>query len=237
MDQQLIAFGRRGFLLGVLAPVRIRAAQILSPIISSPTVWIYDTFSRTVSSGWGTPNVGAAWTVTGTAADYSTTGSVGKFAGSFAFGRANCSTTPAGSFQAIAQFGDLQTSDARQTGFRLRVQNSATNFYRCYWQRSDHILYVDRVISGSGTNIASQSKTDPGASVTVKFSIENNSSGNVVVKGKVWVTGSAEPGSWDLTVTDSNAAKLTADGSFAVELGNNGSTQATIDNLLVTSIN
>lgn len=38
-----------------------------------------DTFSRTVSSAWGTPDIsGGSWTATGTAADFSVDGSVGK---------------------------------------------------------------------------------------------------------------------------------------------------------------
>lgn len=46
--------------------------------VSSIGLVMYDTFTRSASSGWGTPNIGGDWAVsTGTASDFSVNGSVG----------------------------------------------------------------------------------------------------------------------------------------------------------------
>lgn len=197
------------------------------------TTWIQDTFTRSASNGWGTPNTGAAWTVTtGTAANFSVNGSVARYSESFGYGRMSIATTPTGTVVYQVDFSNIPNLD-RQFGFDIRVQNSGQNYYRVFWQRDTHTLYIVRNINGSGTTIASQSKADPGSSGTFKVQIANDGSGNPAIDAKFW-TGT-EPGSWDVSVTDSNAAKIATDGTFALELGNDGSTTAQADNLLVQS--
>ena len=92
---------------------------------------------------------------------------------------------------------------ARRVGtsdYRLKVRSSASQTH----------LDLVRTVSGTETVLATQVVTGfvMSASDEINVRLQVTGSGTPAVKGKIWLTGKAEPANWALTATDSSTAAL-----------------------------
>jgi hypothetical protein len=174
---------------------------------TNPAATVFlDTYTRTVAGGWGTPNAGAAYTLSGTAALFSVNGTQGIM-------------QPAGGGTLIAiealgtneqdittTVGPLPTTGAtvstRNTqGIGLRLTD-ANNLYFCE-VGTDNFGNVSADIfvkvAGSGTTLAAVSL--PGLSAAGTINIRAVATG-VNIKMKAWAVGTVEPVAWTLSISD-----------------------------------
>lgn len=181
---------------------------------------VTDSFSRTVTDGWGSADSGGGWFAQGTAERLSVAGGVGRLA------LATDGLT-AGAF--------LETSDTSDADLRAVVSSD-----KVATGNGIYISVVGRRVAGAGQYQAkirllpggavgvSLTRTDaawsesvvaaetvvpglsfvPGGQLAVRLRVAGT--GPTALQVKVWARSSAEPASWFLSGTDSTAAMQTA---------------------------
>jgi PKD repeat protein len=183
---------------------------------------VADDFNRTTTNGFGSAQVGGAWTVASTAANYAVNGGLGRI------------TTPAASQSRSATLASVSARDVEArvdliidktpvgngsyasvvlrkvgtTEYRLRVRLAATATYR----------EIMRVVNGTETVLLSQTvaggfRYTAGTPVHLRFRTVGN--GTTTLQGRIWFGTEAEPTSWQIQTTDSTAA-LQAPGGVGV---------------------
>lgn len=159
-----------------------------------------DAFGRTVSNGWGTADVGGAWTVVGTASRFATTGS----AATMAFTTANDSLL---AYQAGQVYGDVDVactvtvpvSDV--TGASLEPLDlvlgglSTADYYQARLLiTTSETLTLDITQIGGSTVVPAVTVTSftyTGQALRVRFQQDSQT-----LRAKVWPAGTAEPYAW-----------------------------------------
>lgn len=192
---------------------------------------ITDTFTRSVSNGWGTADTGQSWTVVGTAADFSVTGTKGQHSlaalsaphfsqiGSFADGDVAFDVT----IPVNATGGNYDTGDAI---FRYVDSN---NYYQCHLiADTDGFAKVGigKLVAGVFTTLAglvSVGAYSPGTVVKMRAEVFGST-----LKVKGWLSTASEPDSWTGTATDTS---FTAAGQLSIKTqlsGGNTNTQPVV---------
>ena len=169
-----------------------------------------DAFSRTVGAGgWGTADVGGAWTHT-LASSFSVSGGAGNLSMAAASGPSaylNEVSAQDADLTAVLRFDKAPTATiytsmvARRIGtsdYRVKVRSASTSTS----------LDLVRTISGAETVLASQVVPGfvmtPAATINLRF--QTVGSGPTTVRAKIWVDDATEPAAWSLTATDTTAA-------------------------------
>lgn len=176
-----------------------------------------DAFGRTVASGWGTADIGGAWTTSG--------GSASDYAAGSGYGSHTQSTVNVQRRSVLASPGvdfdiyvDITTS-ATATGGSLAggpISRSpdVSNFFHArleFTTANAIILTLRKRIAGSETELDTYTAAfthTPGTFVRVRFQ-----GTGTALKAKVWLASKGEPGVWQVEATDSD---LTAAGSIGV---------------------
>ena len=182
---------------------------------------VADDFTRTTANGFGSAQIGGAWTVQSTASNYAVNGSLGLI------------TTPSAGSSRSATLASVSARDAEarvdllfdknptsngsyasvvlrkvgSTEYRLRIRVAATATYR----------EIMRVVNGTETVLQSQTvsgvRYTAGTPVHLRFRAVG--SGTTTLQGRVWFGDEAEPSTWQIQTTDSTAA-LQAPGGVGV---------------------
>jgi PKD repeat protein len=164
-----------------------------------------DAFDRTVTGGWGSADVGGAWTTTSTTA-FSVANGAGNLAMASGSGASAYLSAVAGRDVDLvtvlrydkAATGTISTSVvARRVGTSdYRVKVSAT--------ASSTSLSLVRTVSGAETVLASQVVPglviSPTTEVNVRFQAVG--SGTTTLRTRLWLSGTTEPTTWALSATD-----------------------------------
>lgn len=178
-----------------------------------------DSFSRSVTSGWGTSEVGGAWTTTGSAAQVQVDGQRGlhtMLAGALlesALTAVQSTSTDAQvtvtADKVPAGSGAFVTLDGRRI--------TGTNYYgaRLRLQADGSVLL--HVTRGNGTPV--DGGTVPGltfvAGDQLRVRVQVDGTNPTTVRAKVWEVGQAEPATWFASMTDTTSS-LQAPGSVGV---------------------
>ena len=182
-----------------------------------------DTFTRTVTGGFGTADLGGAWTLSGGATNFSVNGSAGRMSAA-----AGGSRTAA--LDAVRQTAvEVRTAlsfDKPQTGGGTYIsvigrRINATNDYRLKLRAQSTgavTAQLVRTVNGAETvvqNIASV----PGLTWTqgevLRVRLRVNGTAPTSLSARVWEEGATEPATWQLQATDTTAA-LQAPGGVGV---------------------
>ena len=169
-----------------------------------------DAFNRTVADGWGSADVGGAWSLTTAASNFGVANGVGTV-------RLATSSGPSAYLNGVsAQNVDLVTSfryDKPGTGGGLYTslvgRRIGTSDYRVKLQArgGDTLLYLVRTTSGTETVLASTViagvVVSPADQLNLRLQLEGT--GTTTVRGKFW-RGPTEPAGWTLTASDTTAA-------------------------------
>jgi CSLREA domain-containing protein len=187
-------------------------------VVAQANVLARDTYSRTVSSGWGSADVGGAWTVSGTAANWAVSSGTGRM------------TLPAqGATRSAALSGvsvvdvDLLvsvTADSAASGSGLylyteaRYRDAANQYRGKIRIAADGSVYLhaSRVTAGTQAAVGSEVVVPglsytPGTPIWVRAQFTGTSP--TTIRLRAW-TGATEPSGWTYTGTDSSAALQTA---------------------------
>lgn len=166
--------------------------------------WVYDTGARTVSSGWGTPDVGPAWVTSGgSASDHSvSSGTLRQSLGSASVERRadidvsmqDFDITFEGTNPAVA------TGSATARGVRARIvdSNNRVEMLVFYETANTIDVLVGQVVAGVSTNTGLISV--PAVTSTTAMSYRFQGKGSRL-RVKAWATSGTEPTSWMATFT------------------------------------
>ena len=189
-----------------------RSVTVGTPPGNSP--FVQDAFGRTATGGWGSADVGGAWTVGGTASNYSVSGGEGRISLTAGGGRtASLSSVSQSSADVTARL----SLDKALTGGGVYMavigrQVNSSNDYRLKLRVQSNgsvTAQLVRVVAGSEAVIQTVA-TVPGVSVAagdglqVRFQVSG--AGTTALAAKVWKSGTAEPAAWLLESSDSTAA-------------------------------
>lgn len=218
-------------------PVDLRiAGEVVRVTASEPAVW--DTFTRTTASAWGTADSGQTWTVTGSAADYSV-GSGYAVAAQPSTGIAHLTliTAPGPDTDLYADVATdvLAAGASLFSGLLLRaVDNNNHYMLRLDFNTSAGIVATLRKrVSGTETQLATY--TSPLTHVAGTFYRARFRAEGSDLKAKVWLASGPEPSLWKLEATDTalTAAASVGTRSFRNTGNTNTSAQMRFDTFTV----
>ena len=215
---------------------------------AGPVALAADTFTRTVSSGWGTGELGGAWSTVGSAANFSVAGGVG-----------NQQVSTAGSTVATYLSGVSSTSTDLQVTMSLDRPATGSGTYT--WLQGRRVaavgdyraklhfystgvvnLGVERVVAATET--ALQVVAVPGlpyaAGDQVRVRVQVSGTSPTTVRAKVWRVGGTEPATWLVSATDSTAALQEPGGiglaSYLSSTATNAPVSARYDDLTASTV-
>lgn len=191
---------------------------------------VQDTFTRANQSGWGTPSGGGSWSVLAGSSTLSIVSNKGDLTGATATNLiVLIPTSSAQWYDQLVSARFSKTNNNDNVGVAARVQNSS-NYY--YASVNGGNLVLNKVVSGTVTQLGTTPFADGGALYWVKLSVQgfglNGTANNI--QAKAWLDGNAEPASYMLTASDSSLQVL---GNAGVRVKANlaGNTQ-TVDSFI-----
>jgi PKD repeat protein len=192
------------------------AAQLLTVVAPPPpppsSVVAEDGFGRTVSSSWGSADVGGVWARSGTAANFSVAGGVGQM------------VIPSGGSSRAAWLGSVAlvdvdvsvdasldkvpTGGGSYVGVSARRVGSSEYRLRGYLRTTGSSLQLMRVVSGVETVLGSVALAggSVAAGQVLHLRLLATGTGPTALSGKAWFGSSAEPAGWLVQATDASAA-------------------------------
>jgi large repetitive protein len=210
-----------------------------SVTVTIPTTLARDAFGRTVTDGWGSADIGGAWTLSGGATNFLVASGVAKQRA--ALGANVISYLPGVSSTGTDSQVDVSLDQA-STGGGIYVsligrRVDATNDYRArvrFWPGGPLTLQAQ---NGATT----LSAVDPGITYAtgdkLRVRLQVFGTSPTTVRARVWKVGSTEPTTWQVNVTSSTAAAQ-APGSVGLHTylsasSTNAPNFVTFDNLVV----
>ncbi|WP_199424898.1 PKD domain-containing protein [Actinotalea solisilvae] len=202
-----------------------------------------DAFGRTVTGGWGTAEVGGAWTSTGTAAQHSVDGARGRHAvaAGATLTAALASVASTSTDVRVLVSPDKVTTGGGAFVSVLARRVTATDHYgaRLRLQADGSVqLHVTR---GNGSPVAGV--VVPGltyvAGDQLQVRVQATGTAPTTVRAKVWRAGTPEPEAWQTSMTDATAS-LQVPGAvglstFLFGTATNGPLTVSYDDLVVTA--
>lgn len=205
-----------------------------------PSFAASDDFSRSVASGWGTADVGGAWTITGTAAPASVGGGVGTL--NLGAGSTRDIRLGTVALRDVRVSMDLRLDQAPATGsayLGVITRSTAAGDYRVrVWLRDNGSVWL--VVQHGSTVL--RSAAVPGitraAGDTFSLAVEVTGTTSTTVSASLWRAGTPQPAAWQVSVSD--ATGPTTSGSVGVHANRSGSATTagafTIDAFRVTDL-
>lgn len=197
-------------------PLNIRVGgEIMTVSAINPK--ISDTFTRTVANGWGSADTGQAWTTSGgSASDYSTNGTQGLHsATSVNVSRYTVTAAPSADVDLRVEVATsaLATGGPQYAHLVARYADVNNNYLARIAFNTDQTvtLVIEKRVAGTQTDLVSLTVPGThaaGVAFVLRFQVEG-----AVLRAKCWPLAEVEPGSWQVSVTDS---ALSAPGSVGV---------------------
>jgi len=227
--------------LGATATVA-QSVTVTAP--AGPGLLARDTFTRTVTGGWGSADTGGPWSTSGGSTNVSVAQGTGRL--QVAAGATTSALLPGAS----SDDADLRFSvglDRAATGGGVYVTAIGRRVDAATDYRSTTKLLADGRVTASlsrraaGTETSLASTTVPGLTVAaggrLQVRLQVSGTAPATVRTKVWADGTAEPSAWLLSAADTTAA-LQVPGSTGVTAYLSGSATnapvvASFDDLLL----
>ncbi len=225
--------------------VDIGAMELVAGAPPPSTTVASDPFTRTSSSGWGSANLGGAYSYFGPSTSFSVQNGVGLM------------NVPPNQTRAAV----LSGASARDVDFRFRVSTDVAPTGDGHWvyaasrRAADGSEYRTKLrLMPNGDVLVGISKTSGGAETPITVNIDAGinftvgsyllfrasvtGGGTTTLKVKVWRSGQAEPSGWTLTGTDSTAALQDSGAPALLSYAPANGRSATLrfDDLVVTSL-
>ena len=219
--RRVIAAGAVVALAMAIAPA-ISAISATQPAAGAPTQYAADAFGRTVTNGWGTADLGGAWSLTGAASAFAVSAGTGRM------------VIPTAGSSFAAYLGGVSSSDTQaQVGVSLnKVQTGGGTYVSVIGRRISssadyrvklHFLAggavtetLERVVSG--TEVVLQTVTSPVTytpSAVVNVQLQVTATAPTTLRSMIWLQGTTQPATWQATTTD-NTSGLQTPGAVAL---------------------
>ncbi len=177
-----------------------------------------DTFSRSLSSGWGSADTGGAYTVQGSAANYSVGNGVGTMhvasAGGTAFALLN--NTSAQDVELLFRVAaDKVAQGGNYIVYAVARRNGKTEYRARLIFNSNGSVAVNasKVVNGTESTLANAvtvSGLNQSAGGFIWVRAQMTGTNPTTINVKAWADGQAEPTGWQFSATDSTAALQSA---------------------------
>lgn len=189
-----------------------------------------DTFSRTVSNGWGSTPQGQAYTVSGgSTSDFSVGSNRGAIKLStvnnrlarLALGLTNVEGTMRTALTVVP------TANYAFAGAAARIQSTGSDYYYFrlkHTSAGNVTLTIQKIISGSQTTLSPEVTVGTGYTAGAYFRLRFSAAGTnpTHLRAKAWREADPEPPLWQVEITDSTA-NLQAGGGAGVRAGGHSS--------------
>jgi PKD repeat protein len=199
-----------------------RSISVFNP---PPTGYLaQDTFTRTVTNGWGAPTLpgGATWTVTGTAGNYQVNNGSGLMRMTAAGAGPRATTTGISTSESDVTVNVTLDKLANGGGAYVSLGSRATgnNSYRAKIKVESTArvtLYIVRVDPAETTlaTVLLPATLTYAAGEQLSIRLQTQGTSPTTLRAKVWKVGTTEPAAFQLTTTDSTAA-LQGPGGFTL---------------------
>jgi hypothetical protein len=161
-----------------------------------------DAFARTTANGWGTADVGGAWTASGTASKFSTSGGVAKHT----YAAANDSVF---AYQATQVYQDIDVTAAVSMPFSTVTGASVEPLTLIVGGLSTVDYYFARMLISTAGVITVDLSHSSGGAVAAPIVVPITYSGQTLqmrvqlfglsMRAKVWIASAGEPYAWDVS--------------------------------------
>jgi hypothetical protein len=193
-------------------------SHLASPVAPGGAAFVSDSFGRTARNGWGSAEVGGAWSTVGTAANVSVTSAGGLMALAKAGQQVEEFVGPARSDADVAV---VWSADRVPVAGPLYVtvmgrRVSAGNGYSAKAivnANRSVTLRLERYVGGTATVVAGPvtvSGLTYAAGMSLSMRVQVTGTGPTTARSRLWVTGQAEPSAWLVSGTDATAALQSA---------------------------
>ncbi|MEO8931334.1 MAG: PKD domain-containing protein [Lacisediminihabitans sp.] len=193
---------------GAASAVVTHAVTVTAP---PANVLAQDAFGRTVSSGWGSADVGGAWTNAGAASAYAVSAGTGQ------------QTAPAGSTKtsSLSSFSasatDLLvgfTTDQAPSGGGVFVSVigrdvGTSNYQARVWMQASGVVQLQLLQGGTALQLVNITGLTYTAGSVLQVRLQVFGTSPTTVRAKVWASGQTEPSAWQASATDNTAALQT----------------------------
>jgi PKD repeat protein len=197
------------------------ATGTTSTTVSPVTAFALDTFSRTVSGGWGTAETGGAWTTSPTSV-FAVTGTAGTLT------LAAPSAGPSAYLAAVSRSSSdtyvTVTTDKAATGGGIyanvigrRIVGQGDYRVKVRLQSTGAVGVTLTYVNGAGAETTLKAETTVAgltytAGTRLRIRLQVTGTSPTTVQAKVWLATGVEPAGWTATVTDATAAMQAAGG-------------------------
>jgi PKD repeat protein len=200
-----------------------------------------DAFGRSVSAGWGTADVGGAWTTPATG--FSVAGGVGRI--SLGASQTRTATLAGSLADTVSRFAVTTDKVANGGGTHLNylVHRGSAGDYRLKLRFGANGVVnvgVAKLVGTTETLVANRALTGythtAGSKLQVLFEVTKDGS-NTRLRAKVWAAGQTEPTAWTVSATDAQATLQGAGqvgfSGYAAGTMTNGPVVISVDDLTV----
>ena len=187
-------------------------------VANVPTPFALDAFNRTISSNWGSADLGGAWTKAGTATNFNVTGGVGTIKMSAAGNGPSVTLGSVSSSDTEVDLGLSLDKAATGAGTLLSVEPRRVASGDGYVVQVKYLadgsvsLLLNKRVSGTTTVLAtapvSGLTVSPGDVLDIRAQVTGTSP--TTLRAKLWKDGSSEPSGWTVSTTDSSASLQSA---------------------------
>jgi hypothetical protein len=182
---------------------------------ATTVVYVDDTFTRTVSNGWGSATpTGGAYTISGTAANFAVGAGVGTMTlpSAGVTRSALVGTTSASDVDISLRFRTDKTAAGGNQFIYAVARRNGTNEYRVKLRLASNgqvfasaSMVVNNVESLIGSEVLVPGLTHT-ANTLIALHAQVSGSGPTTLRVRAWAAANPEPTTWQYTSTNSNAA-------------------------------
>ncbi|MHB1138736.1 MAG: PKD domain-containing protein, partial [Microthrixaceae bacterium] len=213
--------------------------------VGSGVVHAGDPFERNVANGFGTADVGGAWSLSGSAANFAVNGGAGRVTlPSAGVSRAaTLASVSAADVESVVLLSMDKAPSGGGTSLSTVVRKVGNSEYRLRVQLkpTSTNVQLQRVIGGAESTVLNQTLPGvvytPGTTIHLKF--RATGSGTTALAGKVWFGAAPEPAAWTIQAADTSAGLQGPGGVGVHAYVSSSATEVpivmTVDNLLATS--
>ncbi|WP_395242993.1 PKD domain-containing protein [Agromyces sp. MMS24-K17] len=182
--------------------------------VAAATLLASDAFGRTAANGWGTADLGGAWTTSGSvAANYSVAGGVGllRFTAAGATMNANLVGVSSSATDLVATVSPDKAASGSGTYLHLTGRRIATvGAYQLKTRLNANgsvEVSIVRVNPSNGGDVVIQAATTvPGLNIVagdkLRMRVQVVGTSPTTIRGRVWEVGTPEPTTWQRSATD-----------------------------------
>ncbi len=239
---------KKGVFFAAIALGVLLFASLSQPFgVDAATVYVSDSFGRSVSSGWGSAATGGAYTLTGSAANFSVngTGNISTGAGVNNLGVLSNVSARDVNFSFGFSTNKAVTGSAQSAYALIRRVNASTQYLGRVSLLPDGSVQLKalRDSGGTRTELGTQVAA-PGLTRTagqrIRVRVKVSGVNPTKIQMRAWADGQTEPTTWAYTVSDSTAGLQTAGvvglQTYVSSAATNAPIQFAFDNFVVTSV-